>query len=194
MCYNAGLWLKAENYFPHVDAAAKNGSSLKINIHGEMCLVSNVWGEYQNRYTGIHAFHVLGSVKPHSGVNLDEVKWATLVSHFGKIKVVLKGENVSLKGLKRPHDADDGVTVYQADWFLNGAIVESDNPSTDFYSYEKAVQDAEMWKPEVGKHYSKMDGVPELKVTEKTVPPPRRNGFNELDFCLQYGKANRSWG
>ena len=89
-------------------------------------------------------FMCLGFVKPHSGVNLDEVKWATLVSHFGKIKAVLKGENVSLKGLKRPHDADDGVTVYQADWFLNGAIVESDNPSTDFYSYEKAVQDAEM--------------------------------------------------
>ena len=68
----------------------------------------------------------------HSGVNLDEVKWATLVSHFGKIKVVLKGENVTLKGLKRPHDADDGVKVYQADWFLNGAIVESRQPKCRF--------------------------------------------------------------
>ena len=64
-------------------------------------------------------------MKPHSGVNLDEVEWAMLVAHFGKIKVALKGENMRLKGLKRPHDADDdGVKVYQADWFLNGAIVE----------------------------------------------------------------------
>ena len=54
-----------------------------------MNLVSNVWGEYQTQYSGIHAFHVLGSVKPHSGVNLDEGEWAALVEHFDKVKEVM---------------------------------------------------------------------------------------------------------
>ena len=49
---------------------------------------------------------------------------------------------MSLKGLKRPHDADDGINVYQANWYLNGVIVETDTPSAEFYSSEKAVQDA----------------------------------------------------
>ena len=150
--------------------------------------MSNVWGEYQNRYTSIHAFHVLGSVKPYSGVNLDEVEWAMLVELFGKIKVAIKGENVILKGLKRPHDTDDGINVYQANWYLNGVIVETDTSSVEFYSSEKAVQDAEMQKPEVGKHYSKEDGVPELKVTEKTVPPPEEMDLMSLIFACDMEK------
>ena len=45
-----------------------------------------------------------------------------------------------------------------------------------------------MWKPEVGKYYSKEDGVPELKVTENTIPPPEEMDLMSLIFAYNMEK------
>ena len=70
--YNAEIWLKAEKFFKTIQHLKLNGSSMKFHVCGEMFLVSNTWGEYKKRYTGIHAFNIMGGVKPLSGVNLDD--------------------------------------------------------------------------------------------------------------------------
>ena len=70
--YNADIWLSAEKFFPLVTQAHLKGTNVELNVKGEMVLSSNLWGEYQKRYTGIHEFNAIGGVKPLTGVNLDE--------------------------------------------------------------------------------------------------------------------------
>ena len=62
--YNAETWLKAEKYFSTIQHSKLNGSSVKFHVGGEMFLVSDTWGEYKKRYTGIHGLNVMGGVKP----------------------------------------------------------------------------------------------------------------------------------
>ena len=84
--YTFDVWCKAEEYFNTVEQAKMQGTSVKIHLGGELCLVSNIWGEYQRRYTGIHAFDLAGNVKVKSVVNLDDDGWLMLTSNFGSIK------------------------------------------------------------------------------------------------------------
>ena len=62
-----------------VNEANLKGMDLKQGIIGDMCLSSNLWGEYKKRYTGINAFNPMGRIKPLTGVNLDEREWCSLV-------------------------------------------------------------------------------------------------------------------
>ena len=55
-----------------VNEANLKGTDVRQGIIGDMCLSPSLWGEYEKRYTGIHAFIPMGSVKPLTGVNLDE--------------------------------------------------------------------------------------------------------------------------
>ena len=71
-------------------------------------------------------------MKPHSGVNLDEGEWATLVEHFDKVKAVIHGEEVNLRGCKWSHDADEIVKVYIAEWFLNDELLNTDQSALPF--------------------------------------------------------------
>ena len=111
-------------------------------------------------------------MKPHSGVNLDEGEWATLVEHFNKVKAVIHGEEVNLRECKRSHDADEIVKVYIAEWFLNDELLNTDRTALPFYSHERAIKDVEACHPEDGKHYSQEDGVPEMKVRVLEIPVP----------------------
>ena len=71
--YTADLWLRAEKYFKTIQQARQSGrTNVKLHIIGEMYVCSDLWGEYQRRYTGIHAFNIMGGVKPLTGVNLDD--------------------------------------------------------------------------------------------------------------------------
>ena len=90
--YNADIWLKAEKFFKTVQQAKVKGTNIKIHVCGEMFLVSNVWGEYKKRYTGIHGFNVMGAVKPLTGINLDEDEWAMLTFNFESVKQSLAGK------------------------------------------------------------------------------------------------------
>ena len=74
----------------------EQGTDVKINIYGDYYLSSKIWGGDQIRYTGIHAFHIFGSVKPLSGVNLDESEWSMLVENFSRVKSVLDGKEMDL--------------------------------------------------------------------------------------------------
>ena len=52
-----------------------------------MFLVSDTWGEYKKRYTGIHGFNVMGGVKPLSGVNLDDDEW-NMLTHLMNLVLI----------------------------------------------------------------------------------------------------------
>ena len=86
MSYNSLIWRKAEQYFPAVAMASQKGTALKISVGGDYYLISNLWGEEQKRYTGIHAFTTTGSVKAMTGINLNEGEWRMLTEHFNKVK------------------------------------------------------------------------------------------------------------
>ena len=54
--------------------------------------------------------------------------------------------------------------MYTAEWFLNYKLLNTDQPALSFYSHECAINDAEAYHPEDGKHYSQKDGIPQMKV------------------------------
>ena len=130
-----------------------------------MYLVSDTWGEYKKRYTGIHGFNVMGGVKPLSGVNMDDEEWNTLTFNFLCVKDVLNGKKDALKDVfTPPKDVTDMVKVYKAEWYVNGKLIMNTESGHEFYSREKAVNDAECRKPELGIDYPQKDVSPEIHV------------------------------
>ena len=122
--YNSLIWRKAEQYFPAVTMALQRGTALKISVGGDYYLISNLWGEEQKRYTGIHAFTMTGSVKAMTGNNLDEGEWRMLTEHFSKVKDVLDGKKVNLSECVAPILSEDGMLkTFKPEWVLNGKVV-----------------------------------------------------------------------
>ena len=122
--YNADIWLEAEKFFPLVNEANMTGADVKYQVQGDMHLSSNIWGEYQKRYTGIHAFTPSGRIAPLTGVNLDEREWCMLVDNFPAIKDCLKGKKVDLSKTVMANQEVETVKVYIAEWMLNGDVME----------------------------------------------------------------------
>ena len=171
--YNADIWLKAEKFFKTVQQAKVKGNNIKIHVCGEMFLVSDLWGEYKKRYTGIHGFNLMGGVKPLSGINLDEDEWAMLTFNFTSMKEALGGKKDALKNVfTPPKDASDMIKVYKAEWYLNDKIITNSESGREFYSREKAVIDAECRKPEPGVDYPQKDVLPEMRVDCELRQPP----------------------
>ena len=138
---------------------------MKFHLGGEMFLVSDTWGEYKKRYTGIHGFNVMGGVKPLSGVNLDDDEWNMLTFNFVCIKDALNGKKDALKDMfTPPKDVTDMLKVYKAEWYLNGKLITNSESGREFLSREKAVEDAECRKPEPGVDYPQKDVLPEMHV------------------------------
>lgn len=148
--YPANVWTKAEKYFPTITAARESGSEVKINITGDLYLSSKVWGENQQRYTGIHAFHVQGYVKPHTGINLTDDEWNTLADNFFRVKEFLAGERVNLSTCKRRLDFDDHVNMYVARWMLNGNPFDKLPSTQEHFLEDKAIEEAYLMDPEGG--------------------------------------------
>ena len=142
--YTADIWLRAEKYFKTVQQAKQAGTNVKLHIFGEMYVCSDCWGEYLKRYTGIHAFNIMGGVKPLTGVNLDEDKWAMLTSNFDSIKDFLgRNQNALRNVFIPPKEIDEHVKVYRADWYLKGKLVNDKKLSKqEFYTREAAELDA----------------------------------------------------
>ena len=138
---------------------------MKFHVGGEMFLVSDMWGEYKKRYTGIHGFNMMGGVKPLSGVNLHDDEWNMLTFNFVCIKDTLNSKKDALKDLfTPPKDVTDMIKVYKAKWYLNGKLITNAESGHEFFSHEKAIENAECRKPEPGVDYPHKDVLPEMRV------------------------------
>ena len=136
-----------------------------------LCLTCG--GEYKKRYTGIHAFNIMGGVKPLSGVNLDDDEWNMLTFNFVCVKDALNGRKDALKDVFTPPKyVTDMVKVYKAKWYLNGKLITNTESGREFFSREKAANDAECRKPEPGVDYSQKDVLPEMRVDCELRHPP----------------------
>ena len=164
--FTADIWLRAEKYFKTVQQAKQAGTSVKLHIFGEMYVYSDRWGEYLKRYTDIHAFNIMGGVKPLTGVNLDEDEWAMLTSNFDSIKDFLGGNQNALQNVFiPPKEIDECVKVYRAEWYLKGKLVNDKKLSKqEFYTCEAANLDAMGHKLVRGVDYDGKDGEPEIKI------------------------------
>ena len=101
---------------------------------GEMFLVSDTWGEYKKRYTGIHGFNMMGGVKPLSGVNLDDDEWNMLTFNFVCIKDALKDVFTA------PKDVTDMIKVYKAEWYLNGKLITNAESGHEFFHVKRQLK------------------------------------------------------
>ena len=106
MSYSFDIWYKAVNYFNIIDQTKLKGSDVKIDLDGEMFLVSSIWGEYQKRYTGIHAFNEGGFVKMNTGVSLDDDEWGMLTLNFDSIKEAIARKKDALEKIFTRHKQD----------------------------------------------------------------------------------------
>ena len=165
------MWLKAEHHFAAVTGARAQGTDLKINVLGELYLVSSIWGDDQRRYTGIHGFNLAGQVKPCTGVNLDWVEWSMLVENFTAVKDALKGADVDLSQCKRSFDFEDNIKMYGGKWFVDGRCVDN-LPPVLYYSEEDAVKALDNVKPVKGVDYPEKGPDPELRMECVSKPEP----------------------
>ena len=171
--YTFDVWRKAEEYFNTVEQAKMQGTSVKIHLGGELCLVSNIWGEYQRRYTGIHAFDLAGNVKVKSGVNLDDDEWSMLTSNFGSIKEAFAGKKDAFKNIfTRPKEDMNIVKVYKAEWYLNDKMITNSESGREFFSRQKAEENALCRKPVPGEDYPQKHVEAELRVDCEVRPAP----------------------
>ena len=138
-----------------------------------MYVCSDLWGEYQRRYTGIDAFNIMGGVKPLTGVNLDDDEWRMLTANFEAIKDFLPGNKNALQNVFiPPKELDEHVKVYTYAWYLNGECLNEKAFRLEFYSHQEAENDALCRKPDPGVDYNVKDSEPEMKITyELRVPP-----------------------
>ena len=89
-----------------------------------MFLVSNIWGEYQKRYTGIHGFDLGGFVITNTGVNPDDDEWCMLTFNFSSIKEAFLGKKDALKNIfTRPKQDQNVVKVFKAEWYLGSSRI-----------------------------------------------------------------------
>ena len=171
--YMFDVWRKAEEYFSTIEQAKLKGSEVKIHLGGELFLVSNIWGEYQKRYTGIHAFDLAGNVKVKSGVNLDDDEWSMLTFNFGSIKEAFAGKKDALKNIfTRPKEDMNIVRVYKAEWYVNGDMIINSESGREFFSRKKAEENALCRKPVPGEDYPQKHVQPELRVDCEVRPAP----------------------
>ena len=63
-----------------------------------------------------------------------------------------------------PKDITDMIKVYKAEWYLNGKLITISESGHEFFSREKAIQDAECRKSEPGVDYLQKDVLPEMRV------------------------------
>ena len=80
--YPAKTWFAAEKFFKVVSGAQEKGTNVKLNVDGDMFLISNVWTYNHQRYTGIRQVNGLNYVASNSGVNLDDDEWSVLMDNF----------------------------------------------------------------------------------------------------------------
>ena len=161
------MWLKAEKFFKQLPNSLDK-ENVKIHVVDDMYLSSNIWGEYNKRYTGIHGFYPNGWVIPNSGVNLDQREWALFMDIFPLVKDCLKGKKVEFGKYIPTEPAEDfsenGVKMFMAEWVVGDEVIDVGLEPIPTYSKEEAVWYAEQTKPVEGKDYTYADGKPDIRV------------------------------
>ena len=174
--YDAKTWFTAEKFFKSVTSAQAKGTNVKLNVIGDMFLISNVWSYNKQRYTGIHQVNNLNYVISTSGVNLDDDEWSVLMDNFQGIKDILNCKKAHLCGVKRKCDMNDEVTVYTPKWFLGMKPMDT-GPLVDYYSEDDARNAGMAVEPQQGRDYLKGTGVPMLEIVEH-----QRKPMDEVDM------------
>ena len=168
--YDAKTWLGAEKFFKTISNSQTKGTNVKLNIAGDMFLISNVWAYNKQRYTGIHQVNNLNYVISDSGVNLDDDEWSILMENFKGIKDILGGKKAYLRGVKRKCDMNDEVTVYTPKWFIGMKALKM-GPSVEYYSKEDARNAGMAMEPREGYDYAKGSGIPMLEIDDHERAP-----------------------
>ena len=161
--YPAKTWFAAEKFFKVIRGAQEKGSNIKLNVDGDMFLISNVWAYNKQRYTGIHQVNGLNYVISNSGVNLDDGEWDVLIDNFQAIKDICDGKKAQLRGVKRKYEMSDLITVYTPKWFIGMKEVNL-GPSVDYFTDEDAHIAGMAMEPQEGRDYAKGDGIPMLQI------------------------------
>ena len=175
--YPAKTWLAVEKFFKVVSGAQERGTNVKLNVDGDMFLISNVWAYNKLRYTGIHQVNGLNYVASNSGVNLDDDEWAVLLDNFEAIKDLLRGKKAELRGVKRKLEESDTITMFTPKWFL-GMNELKVAPATVYYFSEDDAHNAGMaMEPKEGRKFKKGSGIPMLQIIEEEHEP-----MNEVDL------------
>lgn len=170
--YSAEVWRKAEKYFPAVEQAKRGQADVKLNLFGEVYLDSKLWGENRLRYTGVHTFTPTGQIVANSGVNLSESEWDALVENFHLLKEMLAGKSVNVAAFKRPHDFNETVKMYVANWYLNDKPMSLVTAPREYFNQDAALSEARDREPQLGKDYDGKEGEPEIRVDSMFSPPP----------------------
>ena len=161
--YSAKTWFAAEKFFKIVRGAQEKGTNTKLNVDGDMFLISNVWTYNKQRYTGIHQVNGLNYVISNTGVNLDDDEWSVLIDNFEAIKDILGGKKAQLRGVKRKYETIQNITVYTPKWFI-GMKEMNHAPSADYFSDEEARAAGMAIEPLEGRDFPKGDGIPMMQI------------------------------
>ena len=162
------------------------GCNVKFNVVGDFYLSTTLWGKQQARYTGIHAFHIFGSVKPLTGINLSDPEWDTLVENFSKVKDLLNGKQVNLSLCKRSFDSEETIKMYAGKWMLGGKAINP-NPK-EFFSEQEALFHARERVPIPGRDYKQSEGTPEIRVECITKSPPKPTDLMSIVFAYHFNE------
>ena len=168
--YPAKTWLAAEKFFKVVSGAREKGTNVKLNVDGDMFLISNVWTYNNQRYTGIHQVNGLNYVASNSGVNLDDDEWSVLMDNFQAVKDLLRGRKAQLRGVKRKFEESDTITVFTPKWFI-GMKELIMGPSVDYFSEDDARNAGMAMEPQEGRDFPKGSGIPILQIMEDEREP-----------------------
>ena len=168
--YPAKTWFAAEKFFKVMSGAQEKGTNVKLNVDGDMFLISNVWTYNKQRYTGIHQVNGLNYVASNSGVNLDDDEWSVLMDNFQAVKDLLSGKKAQLRGVKRKFEESDTITVFTPKWFI-GMKELIMGPSVDHFSEDDARNAGMAMEPQEGRDFPKGSGIPMLQIMEDEREP-----------------------
>ena len=113
---------------------------------------------------------------------MDDDKWNMLTFNFVCVKDALNGKKDALKDIfTPPKDATDIIKVYKAEWYVSGKLITNTERGHEFYSHEKAINDAECRKPKPGIDYPQKDVSPKMHVDCKLYHPPK--GHLSYESC-----------
>ena len=184
--YPAKTWFAAEKFFKVMSGAQEKGTNVKLNVDGDMFLISNVWTYNKQRYTGIHQVNGLNYVASNSGVNLDDDEWSVLMDNFQAMKDLLSGKKAQLWGVKRKFEESDTITVFTPKWFI-GMKELIMGPSVDYFSEDDARNAGMAMKPQEGHDFPKGSGIPMLQIMEEEREPMDTVDMMYLIFFICYG-------
>ena len=177
-----------------MSGAQERGTNVKLNVDGDMFLISNVWSYNKQRYTRIyqvnglnHQVNGLNYMTSNSGVNLDDDEWSVLMDNFSAMKDLLRGKKAQLKGVKRKLEESDSITGFTPKWFIGMKELVM-GPSVDYFSEDNARNAGMSMEPQEGCDFPKGSGIPILQIMEDERVPMNSVDMMYLMFLFVIDK------